>query len=376
MGASKEGSVLFERVVIIGVGLLGGSLAMAMKRRGLVKRVAGVDIDGENLNLALELEAIDEGYTEFDDLEGDYDLVILAAPIFANEQILEAIAHKLPSEVIVTDVGSTKSQFVERAEAILDHRRSRFLGGHPMAGSEVGGVRGADPYLFENAVYLLTPTEHTDPQVLSLMQSFVQGLGAKCHLVDPNDHDAMVAAVSHVPHLVAAALVNAAAVVQKDHPQLLGLAAGGFRDTTRIAGGSPSLWRDICFSNRQHILEVLQIVQDCVAGYKEQLAAANEAEFCGSLQEAKELRSQVPAKLKGYWPLLEEVIVTIPDQPGMIGRVAAILGERAVNIDDIEILRVREGEGGTLRLGFSKEGAAVQAVKALQGRGFMCRVKP
>jgi len=156
---------------------------------------------------------------------------------------------------------------------------------------------------------------------------------------------------------------------------LLELAAGGFRDTTRIAGSNPPLWRDICFSNRDKILDILGDFQEVLSDYIAKLQEGDACGFVRSMEHAREVRSQVPKRLKGYWPWLEEVIVTIPDEPGMIGTVAGCLGRRGVNIDDIEILHLREGEGGTLRLGFAQEGAAAAAMDVLHGEGLTCRRK-
>ncbi|MFY9204095.1 MAG: prephenate dehydrogenase/arogenate dehydrogenase family protein, partial [Limnochordia bacterium] len=248
--------------------------------------------------------------------------------------------------------------------------RSMFVGGHPMAGAEAGGVRRADPYLFENAYYILTPTEKTAPQALAAMEELVKGIGAKPLFLDPQTHDLVVAAISHLPHLAAAALVQAAAAVDVEYPVTLALAAGGFKDTTRIASGDPSLWREICFSNKEQIITMIDHFVGYLAAMRQALAGDREQEFVDQLAKAKAVRDQIPAKMKGYWPFLDEVIVTIPDRPGTIGEVAAILGGASINIDDIEILRVREGEGGSLRLGFAKPGAAAAAVRILKEQGY------
>ncbi|HOB09688.1 MAG TPA: prephenate dehydrogenase [Limnochordia bacterium] len=359
---------VFEQVVIIGVGLIGGSLGMAIRKHRLAKQVIGIDLDTQSLALAQDLGAVDMWDTEYTAVE-DGDLVILAAPISANLEILEKISPLLAPQALITDVGSTKGEFISHAERMMAGR-SMFVGGHPMAGAEAGGVRRADPYLFENAYYILTPTEKTAPQALAAMEELVKGIGAKPLFLDPQTHDLVVAAISHLPHLAAAALVQAAAAVDVEYPVTLALAAGGFKDTTRIASGDPALWREICFSNKEQIITMIDHFVGYLAAMRQALAGDREQEFVDQLAKAKAVRDQIPAKMKGYWPFLDEVIVTIPDRPGTIGEVAAILGGASINIDDIEILRVREGEGGSLRLGFAKPGAAAAAVRILKEQGY------
>jgi len=360
-------TIIFDQVVIIGVGLIGGSLGMAVRKRGLANQVVGIDIDADTLVMAQELGAVSQYALDYKPVQ-DADLVVLAAPIFTNLKILEKIREYLPPKAIVTDVGSTKSEFVAQAEQLLP--MGTFVGGHPMAGAEKAGVGSADPYLFENAFYLLTSTAHTNPEALMQMQKLVIGVGAKPIVIDPQTHDRVVAAISHLPHIAAAALVQTAAAVDTEHPMTLTLAAGGFKDTTRIASGNPGLWKDICFSNKQQIIAAIDSYISCLNEMKLSLARDSQQQFEQQLATAKTIRDQIPAKMKGYWPFLEDVIVIISDQPGMIGKVAAILGTADINIDDIEILRIREGEGGTLRLGFAKVGAAQRAVQVLSQHGF------
>ena len=359
---------IFEQVVIIGVGLIGGSLGMALRKHRLAKKVVGIDLDPKSLALAQDLGAVDEWDTGYAPVK-DGELVVLAAPIGANLSILEKISPLLPPQAVVTDVGSTKSEFVANAERVLANKNP-FVGGHPMAGAESSGVGRADPYLFENAFYLLTPTERTAVQALTRMEALVKGVGAKPMIMDPKTHDIIAAAISHLPHLGAAALVQTAAAVDAEHPATLALAAGGFKDTTRIASGNPGLWKEICYSNKEQIIRMIDQFAGHLFAMRQALAAGLEQEFEEQLVGAKAIRDQIPAKMKGYWPFLDEVIVTIPDRPGTIGEVAAILGAEKINIDDIEILRVREGEGGTLRLGFAKEGSAIRAVEVLKSRGY------
>lgn len=369
-------TVIFDQVAIFGVGLIGGSLGMALKKHGLANQVIGFDVDQENIELAIELQAIDQGYINIQEsLLSKVDLVVLAAPITVNVEILKTIKPYLKPGVVITDVGSTKAEFVAECEALLGSDYF-FVGGHPMAGAEIAGVKGADPYLFENAIYILTPTKLANKKATAQLQDLFQQVGARVMLIDPDEHDFVVAAISHLPHLVASTLVNAVAEIERQHPLSLVLAAGGFRDTTRIASGDPELWKDICFSNKEKLLKVIEIFKEQLTLFEEQLELGAVEEFKGNLELAKEVRAKIPAKMKGYWPFLDEIIVTIPDRPGTIGQVAAILGEQGINIDDIEILRVREGEGGSLRLGFASLGSADKAIEILGKHQLLARKRP
>lgn len=366
--------VLFNKIAVIGVGLIGGSLGMAIKNAELANQVIGIDINQDNLKQAEKLQAIDVSTTSNYDVLSDVDLVILAASISSNISILKNIKPYLKEGVIITDVGSTKNNFVDVCEEVLSSQ-GYFIGGHPMAGSEVAGVKGADPYLFENALYILTPTEKTNQEALEKLQNLVIRIGAKVFIISPQEHDLIVASVSHLPHLIAATLVNTVAKIQQDHPDTLLMAAGGFRDTTRIASGSPDLWRDICFNNSHQLLQLVEVFKTTLEDFEVCLRDYKSDTFKVGLEKAKKIRDEIPAKLKGYWPYLEEIIVTIPDKPGMIAQVASILGKRGINIDDIEILRVREGEGGSLRIGFASMGSANRAVEILREYGIIAREK-
>ena len=227
---------------VIGVGLIGGSIGMALRARGW--KVLGSDADETNLAKALELGAVDAI-----GLDPDAAITFVATPV---RSITEAAQHTLAAGCrVVTDAGSVKGPVVE---AIAD---ARFVGGHPMAGSEQEGVEGADGELFEGAVWVLTPTSDTADSAYTQVAAVVSSFGAEVVALPPERHDALVAVVSHVPHLTAATLMGVAETRAEEHAALLRLAAGGFRDMTRIASGHPAIWPDICLENREAIVEAL-----------------------------------------------------------------------------------------------------------------------
>lgn len=361
----------FHRVAIIGVGLIGGSLGMAACARGLAVEVVGVGPRAESLSLALELGAIHRAAPSMAEGVAGADLVIIATPVSATLKILEEISPLLDPGTVVTDVGSTKSGIVRQAEAVLPQGVS-FVGGHPMAGSEQAGVRGADPYLFENAFYLITPTPNTSPEALTAVKKLAAGVGARVVELDPERHDLAVAAVSHLPHLLAATLVNTVTRMPES-AEVLPLAAGGFRDTTRIASGSPVMWRDIFAENREQVLDMVRRFRAELDRFAELIDLGNSEAVTDSLTFAREARAVLPARTKGYLPCLYEVVVTVPDRPGVIAGFTAHLARAGINISDIEILRVREGEGGTIRLGFASGEEQEDALQVLREKGYPVR---
>lgn len=355
---------------LIGVGLMGGSLGLALRARGLARRILGVDIDGRNLEAALAAGAIDE-IAGLEEAVVESDVIILATPVGVTLSLLLRIKDYLQPGAVVTDVGSTKKELVEAAELVLG---GRFVGGHPMAGAETVGFAGADPLLLENAFYLLTPTPTTHPDALELVRNLVAALGAQVLEMSPREHDLVTAAVSHLPHLVAVTLVQAV-LAMPGGSRALALAAGGFRDTTRIAAGSPVMWRDIFLSNRHQVLRALTFFQTALEDMKKALELGNGDQIESILAAASNTRRALPVQPKGYLPPIYEIVVTVPDQPGIIAALAGLLGRTGINIAEIEILRAREGYGGTIRIGFITPGEQTAALAVLQENNIKCRPK-
>jgi prephenate dehydrogenase len=266
-------------------------------------------------------------------------------------------------------VGSTKEEICSAAKHLLPD--VYFIGGHPMAGSEKSGPAAADPYLFQNAMHVLTPAGgDPSPRDRELGGFFEHWLGSRALFIDPVRHDRIVAAVSHVPHLLAVALVNSAQEVESAIPGTLGLAAGGFRDMTRIASASYDLWHDILTTNRQSIDPLIDRLISRLNDLKLRLHNGSLREL---FESAQKTRTRIPDNAKGIMHRLSEVLVIAKDQPGIIALIAASLAEKKINISDIEVLKVREGEGGTIRLAFDSPAVAQEAVALLRQSGFTAR---
>lgn len=359
---------LFKRAAIIGVGLIGGSLGLAIKRKGLAGEVAGIDRSDSTLEQAVECGAIDTKSIS-PHFAGGADLVVLATPVGATATVLKTVAAHISPGTLLTDVGSTKTfVLAEVKKALPEH--SVFIGGHPMAGSEKAGINGADPYLFENAFYIITPDKNASMEKIDQLKALVEGIGAKPVLMSPEEHDLSVAAVSHLPHIAAASLVNFLYNLPQGE-RISPLAAGGFRDTTRIAAGDPEMWRDIFLTNGAAALKMLGEYRTILDKFATAIADRDGDELHRLLERARRLKIGMPAKTKGYLPVLWEIVVAVPDRPGMIADIAGFLGREGINIADIEIMRVREGEGGTIRLGFASEDEQVKAVNVLRREGYV-----
>lgn len=346
-------------VTIIGLGLMGASLGLALKNANLDGTIIGVDNDAQVVEKAIAIGAIDRG----DSLKSAVvaaDIIIICTPLAAFPEILAKIKPVIKSGSIVTDVGSTKAEVMRLFEQLPSGVWA--IGGHPMAGAELKGIRGADSYLFENAVYVLTPGQDTPEHIVKRLSQLLTMTGARIQILDAALHDQLVATVSHVPHLAAVALVNST----EGNPDTLRLAAGGFRDTTRIASSNPDLWIDILQSNRQSIIAGLETLTKLLTDLTRQLASGEDKKLLEGLYRARDIREMIPQVKKGLLPGFVDVICIVPDRPGIIGELGRILGEDHINIVDIEILRVREGDGGTIRLGVPNLADGIRAVEALQ----------
>jgi len=245
-----------EKLVVVGVGLIGGSFALALKEAGMAGRVVGVGRGAANLRRALDLGIIDQAGALDAATFGDAELVLLAVPVGQMRPVMRAIAPLLGEKTVVTDAGSTKQDVVALARRELKRSLSRFVPGHPIAGTEKSGAEAAFAGLYRGRRVVLTPLEGSEPGALSLVRAAWLDCGAHVFELEPREHDAVLATVSHLPHVLAYALVDQVAR-HKDAKRLFSYAAGGFRDFTRIAGSHPEMWRDICLANRKALLAAL-----------------------------------------------------------------------------------------------------------------------
>ena len=257
-----------ERLAVIGVGLIGGSLALALRRAGAAGSIAGYDRDSDSLARAVSMGVLDEGAHSAAEAARGADLVVLAVPVRAIAPVMRELAQSLGPDAVVTDVGSTKADVVRTARSELRERFVRFVPGHPIAGRESSGVDFATPDLFRGARVVLTPVPETAPDALELVRGCWEAAHALPTTMEPERHDRVFAAVSHLPHLLSFALVSDIAA-RSNAEELLSFAAGGFRDFTRIAASSPEMWRDIALQNREALLSELDRYGERLAVFRD-----------------------------------------------------------------------------------------------------------
>lgn len=333
-------------VAIVGLGLIGGSLGKALARSGF--EVAAFDTDAARLQAAVEEGAASSAAGSVAEVAAGAACVFVAVPVGA---IAGAAVEALDAGAeVVTDVGSVKAPVVAAVLAERPDAGRRFVGGHPMAGSEQEGLAGADPDLFTGSTWVLTPTLSTDDDAFTTVRSLAGKLGAEVVAVDPDHHDALVAVVSHVPHLAAGTLMLVAArEASAEKAALLRLAAGGFRDMTRIASGHPGIWPDICVQNRDAIVGALDRYVGALVEMREVVAAGDRARLLASLEAARDARTSLPMAALEEGPLVE-LRIPVPDRPGVLAEVTTLAGQLGVNIADLEIAHSMEGREGVLVL--------------------------
>ena len=322
------------RANVIGTGLIGGSIGLALRALGW--HVSGTDADAARAERARELGAVDEV-----GIDSAASITFVAVPV---QSIPDAVKQALAATTgYVTDVGSVKGSVLDA----IDY--ARFVGGHPMAGSEQDGIEGADADVFEGAVWVLTPTVTTDDNAFAVVRTAVTAIGADVVALSPERHDALVAVVSHVPHLAAVTLMHLADERAEEHRALLRLAAGGFRDMTRIAAGDPGIWPDICAENRAAIVDMLDRLITGLSDVRDIVDKSDRPALLELLERANAARRNLPARIARPEELCE-VRVPVQDRAGVLADVTTLAAELDVSIADLEIAHSSEGDRGVLIL--------------------------
>lgn len=319
---------------VVGLGLIGGSVASGLKSRGW-------SVHGTDLDPAVMDEAVSTGVITDMTLDHAAAVTVVATPVSQVSSQVQELLSRVSG--VVTDVGSVKSNVIEE---IHD---PRFIGGHPMAGSELSGLAGVDPDLFVGAAWVLTPHGETSDTTFETVASMARDLGAEIVVLDPRRHDEVVALVSHLPHLTAATLMGLAAKQSEEHVAILRLAAGGFRDMTRVASGGPNIWVDICRENRNAIVRALDSM---IGGLSEMRRIVDEGEsstLLERLQQARTARANLPARLRELGDVVE-FRIPIPDRTGAAVEIFAIAAELGVNVANFEVAHSAEGNQGVLVL--------------------------
>ena len=367
-------SEVFSKVGIIGTGLMGGSFALALMSYPGVERVFCYDISPETRQEARDLSVGDEVAESADEAVKGSGLVVLATPVGEIRRAFEGISEDLEEGAIVTDIGSVKLPVIVAIEEIVS-KDVNYVGGHPMTGSEQEGVASARADLYRDCYYILTPTDRTDAEAFRRLHGLLTDLGSRVLSMDPESHDRAMATISHVPHLLSLVLMEAARKKQEKMKSLFTIAAGGFRDMTRIAASSPDLWIDICMENKDFILEALGEYSEGVdelVGFLEQ----NDRDSLRELFEAaRRARDELSVKEGLDIEELFEVTMPVPDQPGVISKVSTAVGSLGVNIEDIGIVHPLEGETGILNLKILGKAKTIKVSQELASLGYGVRMR-
>jgi len=279
-----------DRLVVIGVGLIGGSVAAALRRAGKVRRVIGVGRGRANVARALELGVIDDAVEDIAAAVKGADAILIAVPVQQNQRVLGALADALAPGTLVTDAGSTKQDFVAAVRRIAPRHLASVVPGHPIAGAELTGVDAASAGLFDGRNVVLTPLQENEAAAVDRVEAMWEACGARVSRMTPEHHDRVFSAVSHLPHMLAYTLVHMIAT-RPDAEALFGFAASGFRDFTRIAGSSPEMWRDIALTNRETLLADIEAYQQQLAELAQRLRQADGAEIERLFEAARSARN-------------------------------------------------------------------------------------
>ncbi len=369
---------VFRRIAVVGFGLVGASFAAAVRAAYPDTRVLAVDIDERTLAEAVERGWATDGALPddpaFERFVGDgCDLVVLATPVGAAERYFEDLA-RWDYRGIVTDTASTKARITALAERVLPHPEN-FVPGHPMAGSEVNGIEGARPDLFKGAHWILCPDADTPAEHFPRLHELVTSIGARVIALPREDHDEAVAVVSHVPHIMASSLVQLASRHADDQQALMRLAAGGFKDSTRIAAGSPELWCGIAFDNKDALSDGLDEIQGIIGAFADALASDDRAALTALLADAAAARRALPAAWVPSTERLLEVRIPMEDRPGVVAEVTTVTSSVGCNIQSIEIDHVTE-DSAVLSLVLTDEGDIGQLSAQLINAGFSVSFSP
>lgn len=357
-------------VAIVGVGLLGGSLAAILSKKftdtnkySLWAFSSPKTLEkGKRLNIFDKLFEYSQLETQLENL----DVVFLCSPVDTIKKHIEAIgsiSRKFSKKIIVTDIGSTKSEIMDCAHINIASKRDDivFIGGHPMAGSQSSGIDSIDTYLYENAVYILTPFDNCEQTDIDLLCGIVADTGASPLITDHITHDKVAAKISHLPQIVATALVDF--VSKSDNSEIARvLAAGGFRDMTRIASSDFCIWKDILRTNKGNVVNCIDSLIKELQLIKSQIGNDSLGKI---FENAADFREKIPRDMRGFINPIFEVVVRVPDKPGILKKITSLIADENINLKDFSVVKIRERISGSIKLGFETAKDRARAVEIL-----------
>lgn len=356
-----------------GLGLIGGSIARTIRRVHPDCTLYGYDVDQESLRIACEEGTLNRSFDHLCEEFANCDIIFLCAPVDINVENLKILKPMLPPNCLVTDVGSVKNPMQKAVEEL--GMEANFIGGHPMVGSEKTGYINSNDRLLENAYYFVTPSNNTMFQHIATMSSFAQSLGALAVTLRPEEHDFITASISHVPHIIAAELVQIVRRSDTQNGMLKQLAAGGFKDITRIASSSPIMWEQICMNNAENIKKLLCTMITDMQEIIDHIDQGDSHFINNYFDEAGTYRNSVPDHSVGLFEKIHKIYVDIPDEPGTIANVTSQLAFHSINIKNLGIVHNREFEEGAMEIIFYDEEACTRATEVLRRRNFVVHIR-
>lgn len=357
--------VSMKNIGIIGLGLIGGSLAKCFRNKIKDVKITAMNRSEQSLLDAKSDSIIDEYSLNDMSIFRDCDIVFVCTSVDKIPEYVEKLLPYIKKDCIITDVGSTKKNIYNE---MLKFQDINFIGGHPMAGSEQTGYKSAKAHLFENAFYILTPNNIVTKTILDNMLALVRLTGAVPLVLDPDCHDYTVAAISHVPHIIASALVNTVKELDDEKCYMHSLAAGGFKDITRIASSSPEVWSSICSDNKEKILKVISKFKENIEEIE--LEIKGDDNLYDFFDEAREYRNTFANRAPLTICTQYEIYIDVADQPGAIATVATLLSVHNINIKNIGIINNREYSDGALQIVFSEPSHKEKSIEILKSMNY------
>ncbi len=357
----------------IGLGLIGGSIAQTIRRIYPDSVIYGFDTDTASLEAAKKDGTLNQAFDKPDSSFSACHIIFLCTPVSNNIEYLKILKGIVSDQCLITDVGSVKQPIQSAVEEL--GMEANFIGGHPMVGSEKSGYAHANDRLLENVYYFLTPGNRTQFHLTAMFSSFIQGLGALTVTLKPEEHDFITAAISHVPHIVAAELVHLVRRADQNNGMLKQLAAGGFKDITRIASSSPVMWEQICTNNSSNIKTLLENMIQDLQEVVRQLEHHNGTYVNEYFREAGEYRNSVPEHSVGLFEKIYKVYIDIPDEPGTIATAASQLAFHNISIKNIGIVHNREFEEGVLEIILYDDESCRKAAQILKDRNYTVHLR-
>ena len=361
------------RIGIIGLGLIGASLAKAIKRvHASNSYIIGYDTNLSSTNAAYKEGVIDRVASSIGESFSSCTVIFLCTPVHYTSSIVEQLLPFMANDCILTDMGSTKYELVYAVDKLIksSNKRVYFVGGHPMAGSEKSGYSSSTPYLFENAYYILTPISDTPDFIIFILQKMVERIGAIPLILSPTYHDYATANVSHLPHIIASSLVQLIKQNDGDNKYLHTLAAGGFKDITRIASSNPDIWVAICLSNKKQLQKVFSKYHSILLGFFDALEQEDTEKIYNFFDNARSYRNTFSDNISGGLVKTFTLYVDAKDEPGILAAITTLLSANKINIKNIGVMNHREFESGVIRIVLEDKTTMLNASEILVKHGY------